>query len=635
MSLFSKDFEIKHSDEVNNLSQRATDISASEYSNLRVATANGFDYQPSIQKAIDVASISNKRAYVPEGTYILNNPLKLGDNATLVLHENAKLVRNFNTQGTSGSTIQNKDTVNGNKNIKVVGGSITCFDNTKTGKHIGFWGVDGLQIIGTRIRGAHADWMTIFRKCTRVVLDGLDMDALSNQFDSVDLFTDGIHFCGGSDIVVANCIVNSVDDAIAFTVENSFDDTIKNVTVSNCILNSRKASAIKIMLAQPVWTASTTYAVGNSVIVVNGPSGGNVYVCTVAGTTGTVAPTHTSGTATDGTVTWQFISTTPRTDLPSTDKIIQNITINNIRGKIGYSDVNNAGIAIWIDDRSGLKRIQDITFSNIQLDCTQAAGSGAIINYVNGIDIDNVKMYKPQGTGFVIQFCKDVYMKRPKVFNPRVSTGNGITLQQVDFFTVNEPIVDLATGSTGNGVIVGIVGGYTSRYGSVTNGRIRIDQGTAISLQCTNGVDVKNNYCSGLNGIIETNEAGYNFIAENNLMDITGTKLTRNADTANAPALANTSVARANKGYVTERRSSQDFTNPASGTSPNPYMTISHGLSIIPSSSGIRLTPMGPLNGINKYWIDTITATTFRINADVLPSANVTFAFEVNASKNI
>jgi hypothetical protein len=50
------------------------------------------------------------------------------------------------------------------------------------------------------------------------------------------------------------------------------------------------------------WAATTAYTTGNIVNV-----GGLVYLCTVAGTTSSTSPTHTSGSATDGTVTWLYI----------------------------------------------------------------------------------------------------------------------------------------------------------------------------------------------------------------------------------------------------------------------------------------------------------------------------------------
>jgi hypothetical protein len=51
------------------------------------------------------------------------------------------------------------------------------------------------------------------------------------------------------------------------------------------------------------WQATTAYTLNT---IVN-TSAGNVYQCTVAGTSGSVAPSVTSGTQTDGTVTWTYL----------------------------------------------------------------------------------------------------------------------------------------------------------------------------------------------------------------------------------------------------------------------------------------------------------------------------------------
>ena len=51
-----------------------------------------------------------------------------------------------------------------------------------------------------------------------------------------------------------------------------------------------------------LWSGGTPYAI-NDVRY----SGTNVYQCTVAGTSGTTAPTHTTGTEIDGTTTWKYI----------------------------------------------------------------------------------------------------------------------------------------------------------------------------------------------------------------------------------------------------------------------------------------------------------------------------------------
>lgn len=51
-----------------------------------------------------------------------------------------------------------------------------------------------------------------------------------------------------------------------------------------------------------VWTPNKAYALNDKIVTDN-----NYYQCTVAGTTGTTMPTHTTGTATDGAVTWTFL----------------------------------------------------------------------------------------------------------------------------------------------------------------------------------------------------------------------------------------------------------------------------------------------------------------------------------------
>jgi hypothetical protein len=54
-------------------------------------------------------------------------------------------------------------------------------------------------------------------------------------------------------------------------------------------------------LGYTVWLGTTAYIVGDKK-----GYGGRLYTATVAGTTSATPPSHTSGTATDGTVTWQF-----------------------------------------------------------------------------------------------------------------------------------------------------------------------------------------------------------------------------------------------------------------------------------------------------------------------------------------
>ena len=55
---------------------------------------------------------------------------------------------------------------------------------------------------------------------------------------------------------------------------------------------------------ETLWTANRSFSVNDLVYFAR-----QKYKCTVAGVTSSVAPTHTTGTATDGTVTWEWQST--------------------------------------------------------------------------------------------------------------------------------------------------------------------------------------------------------------------------------------------------------------------------------------------------------------------------------------
>ena len=81
------------------------------------------------------------------------------------------------------------------------------------------------------------------------------------------------------------------------------------------------------------WAETRSYAVNDTVYF-----GRNKYTCTVAGTSGTVAPTHTTGTATDNSVTWTYTSTydplslTMQGSVRSDQRIIESLLLIPIPG---------------------------------------------------------------------------------------------------------------------------------------------------------------------------------------------------------------------------------------------------------------------------------------------------------------
>lgn len=80
-------------------------------------------------------------------------------------------------------------------------------------------------------------------------------------------------------------------------------------------------------LATQQWSTGVVVAVGKYMKT----STGKVYKSTTAGTTGTVEPSHTSGTAIDGTVTWQYLNSSDLNIQPrSKDCTVTECTIEDI-----------------------------------------------------------------------------------------------------------------------------------------------------------------------------------------------------------------------------------------------------------------------------------------------------------------
>jgi hypothetical protein len=77
-----------------------------------------------------------------------------------------------------------------------------------------------------------------------------------------------------------------------------------------------------------------------------------------------------------------------------------------------------------------------------------------------------------------------------------------------------------------------------------------------------------------------------------------------------------------NSGYKTSNSGTATIT---SGTS----VTVTHGLSITPTSADISVTPTSSI-GANSLWVDTITSTTFKINTS--GSVTATFAWQARTA---
>jgi hypothetical protein len=108
---------------------------------------------------------------------------------------------------------------------------------------------------------------------------------------------------------------------------NQAGGAISDFSIENLTYDGNKAGQ-----AYTTWTPSTAYTAGNLVI-----NGGNIYLCTVSGTSaGSGGPTGTGPAIVDGTVTWKYISAP---DLNHRDAIFlyntQRVTVRNVELRNG------------------------------------------------------------------------------------------------------------------------------------------------------------------------------------------------------------------------------------------------------------------------------------------------------------
>ncbi len=152
-----------------------------------------------------------------------------------------------------------------------------------------------------------------------VTIDG--STALVNEATTVDTYTPVDLTHRQSVLVASNLPAKSTPYLIRFTVSASKNPSsgagdrfiFNAVTLDGGEFGNPWSTQVR---PKP-WTASTAVSLWEERI---GRSG-RVYVATVAGTTGTTAPSHSSGTATDGTVTWTYIASSSFTSRTQTARL--------------------------------------------------------------------------------------------------------------------------------------------------------------------------------------------------------------------------------------------------------------------------------------------------------------------------
>lgn len=141
------------------------------------------------------------------------------------------------------------------------------------------------------------------------------------------------------------------------------------------------------------WYASTAYAAGATILT----NAGRTYSTTLGGTSGTVEPSHTSGTATDGTITWAYLQASNDQSLfvvNENGELSTNTT--PLPGYVAYlkAGADSDGAAIIAAEATGVSK-----YAALFLKPTN--GSAAVISALPGLYAmsDGTFCMRPSGSG--------------------------------------------------------------------------------------------------------------------------------------------------------------------------------------------------------------------------------------------
>ena len=135
---------------------------------------------------------------------------------------------------------------------------------------------------------------------TKQVLSNANLDRRTNSIELIPRYSDA-YFVSDSDyirVMYADTINNLRKNTVLYKKGDTVHctDPIAQSGIQKWVCTNQG------YLNTTAWAATISYTVDTYI-----NSNNKVYKCTVAGISGSTAPSHTSGTTTDGTVTWEYI----------------------------------------------------------------------------------------------------------------------------------------------------------------------------------------------------------------------------------------------------------------------------------------------------------------------------------------
>ena len=350
-----------------------------------------------IQRAIDDCEISGGGTVIIPNGIFMSNQLFLKSNVNLCLHKNGVIRALPGLDNWSARSLPRKALVHavGIENASITGeGSLDgngCLAKHQTGDNtagryytVFFDNCKRMRVNNVSLINS-CFWTFRILDCDNLVINGIRV------YSHCNLNNDGIDI-DGRNIVISDCIIDCVDDAICLK-SDSKTSICENIAISNCVI-STNCNGIKFGTASNMGFQNITI----SNIIIKRPSENNFHEYKIQRLTGVTAETSVNvGLAlqmVDGGIMNQInISNIVMSDVltpfmikfgnrRNTPKYVRNISISNIIA---------TGKSLMSSSITGFpgNYVENVKISNITFNCP---GGGTLIHSLNEI-AENEKAY--------------------------------------------------------------------------------------------------------------------------------------------------------------------------------------------------------------------------------------------------
>jgi len=265
------------------------------------------------------------------------------------------------------------------------------------------------------------------------------------------------------------------------------------------------------------------------------------------------------------------------------------------------------------------------TINNLQIvdnffDMTSSGSNAAVApRYVDGLLISGNYFSVKDSPG--VTFPSDEISNVNIVGNTFVVNGTGMGVSIAgDNGTISNNVIKCVSGAACMGIDT--TGGTTPENWIISGNSIGGSSSASVAgirIQVGNNIRLYDNNIYNFpsaKGIYVKNAGTTNTVIKRNIITNVGT-LINNEGTG--------TIIKFNEGYLTEKSGN------ATITSGSTTVAVTHGLSMTPSQNDISITPLSDLTDAINYWVSGVGSSTFTINLDQNPGANVAFAWQIGS----